>query len=330
MPWLRERLVACTLAVLVLVLPAGPLWAQDADAKPSSEESQARLRRAAEHMRAFAMRIAEASENPSAKPTTEPKVAQKTDDAAKRDDTKRDDTKRDNTKRDNTKRDNTKRDNVVELIDRPLLTYGDSARANENGTLWAFGRTGRPLAFLELYQPRTRGNWVHAVTLTSEKRVVMTTPARARWAPEKTDVEPAPIPDAAAPHAKESLRTRQMKDLARRFTAHEFWNPDNSRFELRLLVQPVHRYSDAKTGLHDGAAFVLAHGTNPEVILLIEALGPKLDEARWHYGLARLGSAEMHVELDGKEVWKRERTPGVVGKSSDPYWLFFTPVEADE
>src|SRR5688500_18742027 len=40
----------------------------------------------------------------------------------------------------------------VELVDRPLLTYGDSARANKNGTLWAFGKSGRPLAVLELYQ----------------------------------------------------------------------------------------------------------------------------------------------------------------------------------
>ena len=65
------------------------------------------------------------------------------------------------------------------------------------------------------------------------------------------------------------------------------------------------------------------------MILLIEALGEKLEAARWHYSLARLGSAELHVEIDGKEVWKRERTPGVVGKSSDPYWLFLSPIEAE-
>jgi hypothetical protein len=219
---------------------------------------------------------------------------------------------------------------VVALLDRPLLAFGDSARSNENGTLWAFGKTGRPAAFLELYQPQDRGNWVHAVTLTGQQRAVMTTPVRTRWAPEKTQIEPALLPNAAAPHAREGTRTRQLKELARRFTAHEFWDPDNSRFQLRLLVQPVHRYSDAKAGLHDGAAFILAHGTNPEVILLIEAQGEKLEAARWNYSLARLGSAELHVELDGKEVWKRDRTPGVVGKSSDPYWLFLSPVEAEK
>src|SRR5262249_13560242 len=151
---------------------------------------------------------------------------------------------------------------IIRLIDRPLLTYGDSARSNENGTLWAFGASGRPVAFLELYQGTGRNrNWIHAVTLTSHDLPVMSGPSGARWTPKETQIEPAVIPGAAAPDAKETVRLRQMKDLARRFTAHEFWDPDNSRFELRLLVQPVTRYSspEVKTpggAIQDGAAFV--------------------------------------------------------------------------
>ena len=75
----------------------------------------------------------------------------------------------------------------------------------------------------------------------------------------------------------------------------------------------------------DGAAFVLAHGTNPEVIQLIEARGGSGRATEWRYSLARMGSAEFHVELDGAEVWSRPRTPGVVGFPTDPYWLFVTP-----
>ena len=216
---------------------------------------------------------------------------------------------------------------AVQLLDRPLLTYGDSARVNKNGTLWAFGASGRPLAILELYQD-TGTRWVHAVTLTGVSTVTLKTPVAAAWTPAETQIVPAPIPEADAPLDRELRRTRQLKELARRFTAHEFWDPDNSRFELRLLEQPVLRYKDADAGIHDGAVFVLAHGTNPEVIVLIEAIGKTVDAARWHYSLARLGSAELHVELDGKEVWKQGRTPGIVGRPADPYWLFVTPVEA--
>ena len=217
----------------------------------------------------------------------------------------------------------------VEMLDRPVLIFGDSARANQNGSVWVFGTKGRPLAFIELYKGTARTDrWVHAATLTGKDLIVMKTPLSGQWKPEKLQIEPAAIADAPPPEAKETQRLRQARELARRFNAHEFWDPDNSRSELRLLAQPVHRYSDEKQELQDGAAFVIAHGTNPEVVLLIEALGKDLKTARWHYSLARLGSAEIHVELDGKEVWKCGRAPGVVGSPSDPYWLFFA-VSAD-
>jgi hypothetical protein len=177
---------------------------------------------------------------------------------------------------------------VVELVEKPLLIFGDSARLHENGTLWAFGKSGRPVAMIELFQGRSRTYWNGAVTLTSQLHpVVMRAPDGRRWTPQKIQIEPALIAGASAPDAKETTRLRQMKDLARRFTAHQFWDPDNSRFELRLLVQPVHRYSDAKAGLHDGTVFILAHGTNPEIILLIEALGETLETSRWHFSLAQ-------------------------------------------
>jgi hypothetical protein len=217
-------------------------------------------------------------------------------------------------------------DRIIPRSEKPLLIYGDSARRNSNGTLWSFGAEGRPLAMLELYQGnQEKPPWVHAVTLTGSERVQLKTPASGMWRPMTTQIEPAVVPEAPAPLEREPQRLRQMKEIARRFTAHEFWDPDNSRFELRLLVQPVLRYRDENRGILDGAAFVLAHGTNPEVILLIEAHGAQ--PPQWRYSLARLGSAEMHVELDGREVWMRGRTPGVVGVPTDPYWLFVSPVE---
>jgi hypothetical protein len=114
-----------------------------------------------------------------------------------------------------------------------------------------------------------------------------------------------------------------MKALARRFSTHEFWDPNNSRYELRLLVSPLHRYEDEDVA--DGAVFGFVHGTNPEVLLLLETLKPKPgSKAGWRYTFTRLGSAEMHAELDGKEVWTVPRAVGVVGAPIDPYWMFWT------
>ena len=55
-----------------------------------------------------------------------------------------------------------------------------------------------------------------------------------------------------------------------------------------------------------------------------------MDEAKWHYALARLGSAEMHAEIDGKEVWNCEVAgAGRFGRPSEPYWAFLSPAEGE-
>src|SRR5688572_12679746 len=66
------------------------------------------------------------------------------------------------------------KDEKVARIERPLLTFGDPARKNDSGTLWAWGQKGRPLAFVELYRGED-ARWVHALTLTSTERIIMTT-----------------------------------------------------------------------------------------------------------------------------------------------------------
>jgi hypothetical protein len=208
----------------------------------------------------------------------------------------------------------------VELKEQPVLTFGDSTRGNKNGSLWVFGTKGRPHAFVELFKQAELADWAHTATLTGKDRIILRTPRSGQWKPEKLQIEPATIANAPVPEPKEAARLRQIRELARRFTAHEFWDPSNSRFELRLLAQPIHRYSDENQELVDGAAFVLANGTNPEVILLIEALGKEPKEGRWHYSLALAGSAELHVELDGKEVWK---CPRAFGNAKDVFFFFY-------
>src|SRR5688572_10015978 len=81
-----------------------------------------------------------------------------------------------------------KRETIIELIDRPLLTYGEPTRMNETGTVWAFGREGRPVAFVELFRAPAKdgrsAEWRQALTLTSLERPIMTTPIETRWTPE--------------------------------------------------------------------------------------------------------------------------------------------------
>ncbi|AMV20845.1 hypothetical protein [Planctomyces sp. SH-PL14] len=216
----------------------------------------------------------------------------------------------------------------LDRIEKPLITYGDPVRQNDNGTLWAWGRAGRPKCFLELYQSdENRGFWIHAVSLTSTDLVEMRAPLSPRWTPKAAAFKPAPITGPPIGDS-ERVRLRQMKEIAGRLKAHEFWDPDNSRYELRLLIQPVHRYADPAAGILDGTVFVFAHGTNPEILVLIEATGPEPASATWKLAAARMGSAELHLSLGDEEVWSAPRTPNVVGRPEDPYWLFLSRADA--
>jgi hypothetical protein len=44
-------------------------------------------------------------------------------------------------------------------------------------------------------------------------------------------------------------------------------------------------------------------GTNPEVVLILEATRHNADE-RWSFGCVRLGHAEMEVKFDDRQVWR--------------------------
>jgi hypothetical protein len=214
-------------------------------------------------------------------------------------------------------------DRPIASTDRPLFSYSDSARIIANGAIWAWGSEGRPVAMAKCWKNRN-GSQTCAFSLTSEELVFVRGPQGKSWTPQEIQVEPIKLTGAPAPDLKVAVRLRQFKEQARRFTAHEFWDPDNSRFELRLLIQPVHRYQDEKRGIVDGAVFLLAYDNNPQILLLLENVNGAEGDVHWQYLLAQVSSAELHVELDGKEVWERKRTPGIVGHPADYYWHMVT------
>lgn len=103
-----------------------------------------------------------------------------------------------------------------------------------------------------------------------------------------------------------------MRQLADRFDAHQFWE---QRFELRLLPKPIYRYEAPDAGVMDGAVYALVHGTNPEVLLLVEAHAADDGAAVWKVGFGSLAGARCVVRLDGKEFWT---CPKHTGDPADP------------
>jgi hypothetical protein len=168
---------------------------------------------------------------------------------------------------------------------------------------------------------RTPGEWGYDLTATSDVQFSADVTGHGRWAPRKSDFKLLPAGDIAPPVTTEAARLRQMKQLARSLNASELWK--GQRSELRLLPTEVHRYSDAASGIVDGAVFIFVVGSNPEAILLVEAHqadGGSAAAGSWKYGLARMSAAEMTFRLGDSEVWKVPEDHGGPAASYYSFW----------
>ena len=95
-----------------------------------------------------------------------------------------------------------------------------------------------------------------------------------------------------------------MKALARRFEVEENAGPGRGIVRLRLLPHPIHRYTDMPSGIQDGAIFSFGvYGTNPDVLLQIEARREAGSDASWFFSFARHCGGAPTARLDGSEVW---------------------------
>ena len=110
--------------------------------------------------------------------------------------------------------------------------------------------------------------------------------------------------------------------IARQLEASEFHVGET--YQLRLLERPLYTYSDVDHGLIEGTLFAFAYGTNPEILLQLEARDTK-DGPKWQAAFARLSSAEITVKLNDDEIWK---VPAV--RDFDARESYYAAIERDE
>lgn len=182
---------------------------------------------------------------------------------------------------------------------KPLLRYSDPARGAIAASVWKLGSEGRPKALLAMELHRSK---YQRPCVMYEYMSLTTTPFAVQaeaidWTPSSTLFEFKPIKDARPAEKTAARRLIQMRELAKRFAASEV--VDNERCELRLLPQPIDRYKPWDKETADGAIFLFAFGTNPEVVLFLETDG---DE--WNYSAGRMtGAQSVSVTLDDNTVW---------------------------
>jgi len=201
-------------------------------------------------------------------------------------------------------------DVALERTDHSLLSYSNPTIV-QNLTigatvLWLLDR--RPVAAASYSMREGNGVWREFTSLTGRK-LICQSDGQTIWSPDSAGMVEQPLTDAPEPSVQANLRLLQMRRLAERFAARRKYLEDVEI--LRLLPQPIYRFSSPKANVLDGAVFAFVQGTDPEVLLVLEAIRRNGEGApRWQYTLARMSSTELTATLDGVEIWRTEN-----------YWL---------
>jgi hypothetical protein len=196
-----------------------------------------------------------------------------------------------------------------------VLRWRNEVRINTGAAILAIWTDqGRPEAMASIFQHGK--NICHEFgSLSRSKRIEVRDETSVVWSPVKVGMEFRDVPDSPIPAENRAARLRQMKSLAGQFEAR--LQPtkvgDGNPEVLRLLPTPLYRYDlqdakDIKPTLRDGGMFAFVMGTDPEVILLLEAV-EHAGKSVWQYGFARATSYAVEARLKDEVVWSVESGP---------------------
>ena len=195
----------------------------------------------------------------------------------------------------------------LQLNSNPVLRWTNPATGRIHGEIYVWTADGRPEAVMSLYK-----GWEPAWGFCGELQSLSLTKIAAQrdgaavWKSDKPGITLHDVPDAPLVAETAARRMQQMRAMAHDFSAVMIdyrRNRDGERQSLRLLTQPMHRYSSPGADVVDGAIFGFVLGTDAEVLLLLEARGAK-DASRWQYALARLNSDDLAASFKEQEVWR--------------------------
>ena len=191
-------------------------------------------------------------------------------------------------------------------VDGPIQRWSNPLVRIVDATVFLWTRDGRPAVVSQVADVTDEGVWQEFQSLTTEP-LLGTRDGQSYWAPTAAGIKWERAPTTEAPAATPELRRVQMRKIAERFRVadlFEFKEPN----QLRLLATPLYRYSAPKAGVRDGALFSYALGTDPEVLLLIEAQ-QEGDAETWKVAFARLTGFACRATLDDKEFWSCKVMP---------------------
>src|SRR5262249_24660053 len=183
----------------------------------------------------------------------------------------------------------------AKLLETPLLRWTNPVEDATDGAVftWISG-DGRPLAMACLYEFPGRKRVDHEFVSLSPERLTAVRQGHIVWTPDTNSVRFQQLPgQVEPPAARAAQRLTQMRNITQRFSASvDIWQ--RGKTVLRVLPKPLYRFGKEEGAVLDGAVFWLTQGTDPEILLLLEAR-PDGEGRTWHYAAARMSSNPLEL-----------------------------------
>ena len=201
----------------------------------------------------------------------------------------------------------------LELVRKPVLRYTDPVSSGSNvpipiGAVFVWKRNGRPEVVSAIHKSRNERLWVEFLAL-SPNSLKATRKGQVTWTPRTAGIEFNPVKNAAPPAETAPLRLVQMRAIVRDFSA-VVSDASSGRQELRLLRQPIVRYSEPNRGIEDEAIFAFARSTNPEMLILLESHVSAGGKKYWVVSparFARFTGRAGEMRYPDQRVWSHDR-----------------------
>jgi hypothetical protein len=200
----------------------------------------------------------------------------------------------------------------LELEKKPVLRWPNATRGTPDGATFVWIRDGRPEAIACIWKDNDAlGYAFQSLSATS---LVAEFGKQRVWYPKDEGIRLQDFPETPPPADSPTRRLGQMRDLARRFRCR--LSSEREKEDLRLLPSPIYRYRTNAADVFDGALFAYAQGTDPEVVLVLEAHRHDSQSA-WKYALTRRSWLALEADLDGQHVWS---VPDAIGAAGDVWF----------
>ena len=198
----------------------------------------------------------------------------------------------------------------VKIYNKPLLRFTNPLHGCREGLFVAWvDEQNRPVAAGQIFLMRgTENNWYIETQSIADCPINLESKSNGLWAPTKAGIKWTKFKDAPRPADKKQLRLAHMRRLADRFRVEDDLNGDED--VLRLMPSPMIRYEDADKGVIDGSLFAYVQGTDPELLVQVEAREDTDGERSYHWALSAMTSAKVVAYLDEERVWSKEQSSG--------------------